>query len=100
MFVLTIGDNVYADGYAIPSFEHLLIVFGGPSGLESCMLSHGEGGQAVPLERPRLLFDQYINCCPFQGTRTIRTEEAMMMTLSVLQPHVQHNYNQTQQNSD
>lgn len=86
------GDSVYEDGYEIPKFDHLLIVFGGPNGLESCMLKQGEGAPAVPLEKPRLLFDQYINCCPFQGTRTIRTEEAMMMTLSVLQPFVQNNY--------
>lgn len=32
------------------------------------------------------LFDAYLNTCPDQGCRTIRTEEAILITLSVLKP--------------
>jgi predicted SPOUT superfamily RNA methylase MTH1 len=32
------------------------------------------------------LFDMYLNVCPNQGSNTIRTEEAMLVTLSALRP--------------
>eukprot|EP01083_Nonionella_stella_P141258 434883_1 len=86
------GRNVYDDEFCIPKFKHLLIVFGGPNGLESCVLNNGENGRRMKLNKPELLFDEYVNVCPFQGTRTIRSEEALLMTLSVLQPHFQGNY--------
>ena len=86
------GNNIYDKPFKIPKFKHLLIVFGGPNGLESCVLNKGLDGNKMKLEKPQLLFDQYINICPFQGTRTIRSEEALLMTLSVLQPHIQANY--------
>jgi len=31
-----------------------------------------------------LVFDKYINTCPQQGSRTIRTEEAILLTLAEL----------------
>lgn len=34
------------------------------------------------------LFDSYINICPDQGSRTIRTEEAVLVAMSALQYHV------------
>merc|ERR1712228_18640 len=86
------GKNVYDNAFGIPKFKHLLIVFGGPNGLESCVLNKGKDGKRMKLKNPELLFDEYINVCPFQGTRTIRSEEALLMTLSVLQPHIQNNY--------
>jgi len=35
------------------------------------------------------LFDCYLNTCPSQGLRTIRTEEAMMISLAVINPILQ-----------
>ena len=38
------------------------------------------------LQDPRTTFDMYINTCPNQGSRTIRSEEAILISLSYLQP--------------
>ena len=34
------------------------------------------------------LFDHYINLCPGQGLRTIRTEEALLAGLAALKPYI------------
>ena len=34
------------------------------------------------------LFDAYVNVCPDQGSRTIRTEEAVLVGMASLQFHV------------
>lgn len=34
------------------------------------------------------LFDMWVNTCPGQGSRTIRTEEAVLITLARLRQHV------------
>ena len=92
------GENIIGDddgggkGFELPKFKHLLIVFGGPNGLEECVVDKGGDKGRVKLDKPQLLFDKYINVCPYQGTRTIRSEEALLMTLSVLQPYIQNNY--------
>ncbi|KAI6659996.1 Methyltransferase [Oopsacas minuta] len=62
-------------------FKHCLIVFGGLAGLETCL----EGDDELKVEDVKLLFDYYLNCCPRQGCKTIRTEEAIFITLSSLQ---------------
>ena len=62
-------------------FKHCLIVFGGLSGLETCL----EGDEELKVEDVKTLFDYYLNCCPRQGCKTIRTEEAIFITLSSLQ---------------
>ena len=36
----------------------------------------------------RDLFDLYLNTCMGQGLRTIRTEEAIMISLAVLRPEL------------
>eukprot|EP00166_Cyanidium_caldarium_P001037 ctg_147.g101 len=51
-------------------FRHLLLAFGGVHGLEHCR----PAGEPVCH-----LFDAYINVCPQQGSRTIRTEEALLI---------------------
>ena len=62
-----------------PRFRHALVAFGGLQGLE----------KAIEQEKGRItaeqLFQFYINTCPQQGSRTIRTEEAILITLSCLQ---------------
>ena len=66
----------------VGGFRHLLLAFGGVHGLEHCR----------PSDDPvRHLFDAYINVCPQQGSRTIRTEEALFIALSAMQPWIHHN---------
>ena len=61
-------------------FQHLLIVFGGLNGLEFAL----ENDEAFNVNDVRFLFDYYINVIPNQGSRTIRTEEAVLISLTKL----------------
>ncbi|XP_078082330.1 putative methyltransferase C9orf114 homolog isoform X2 [Mustelus asterias] len=76
------GSNV--DNAALPSFEHLLVVFGGLQGLEASV----DFDQNLNVTDPSVLFHHYFNTCPGQGSRTIRTEEAILITLSILRPKI------------
>lgn len=51
-------------------FRHLLVVFGGLQGLEASV----DADQNLDVTDPSVLFDLYLNTCPSQGSRTIRTE--------------------------
>jgi len=92
---LTIGTSerghatVDDDGFTLPSFKHLLIVLGGVAGLEACV--EVEKGLGVPAKKTSELFDLWLNICPNQGSRTIRTEEAVLITLARLKPHILKN---------
>ena len=55
--------------YCFPT-RHLLIVFGGLGGLEVSL----ESDESLAESDPSVLFDHYLNTCPTQGSRTIRTE--------------------------
>lgn len=57
-------------------WTHLLLTFGGVAGLEKA-LAHDTVLQAKGVADPKDLFDAYINLVPQQGSRTIRTEEAL-----------------------
>ncbi|KYK60930.1 uncharacterized protein DCS_02070 [Drechmeria coniospora] len=66
-------------------FKHLLIVFGGPRGLEFAAMNDAElGGMEVQGPRTKELFDHWVNVLPHQGSRTIRTEEALFIGLTAL----------------
>lgn len=68
-----------------PKFEHLLIVFGGPRGLEYASMNDPElGGMGISGARTRELFDHWVNVLPNQGSRTIRTDEAVFIALTSL----------------
>ena len=68
-----------------PSFQRLLIAFGGPQGLEEC-IKHDPLMHEMHLKpQPEKLFMLYCNTCPLQGSRTIRTEEAILISLSYFQ---------------
>ena len=77
------GQNI-DDTNSLPSFKHLLIVFGGVKGLEAAL----KVDDNLDTEDPEPLFDLYLNTCPLQGSRTIRTEEAIIVTLSALRPKI------------
>ncbi|XP_052671724.1 uncharacterized protein LOC128154729 [Harpia harpyja] len=76
------GSSV--DQAALPSFRHALVVFGGLEGLEAGL----DVDPNLDVTDPSVLFDFYLNTCPSQGSRTIRTEEALLISLSALRPHI------------
>ncbi|XP_010121615.1 PREDICTED: uncharacterized protein C9orf114 homolog [Chlamydotis macqueenii] len=76
------GSSV--DQAALPSFRHALVVFGGLEGLEAGV----DVDPNLEVTDPSVLFDFYLNTCPSQGSRTIRTEEALLISLSALRPHI------------
>ena len=64
----------------VPEFSHMLIVFGGVAGIESAVQADQEL-QKMGVTEPSMLFDYWVNLCPGQGSRTIRTEEAVWLGL-------------------
>ncbi|KAK3903702.1 putative RNA methyltransferase [Staphylotrichum tortipilum] len=98
-------ESPYPDGYdmsigtserglplsrAFPSYEpanfnHLLVIFGGPRGLEyAAMNDEALGEMGIAGARTKELFDHWVNVLPNQGTRGIRTEEALLIALTGL----------------
>lgn len=74
----------------VPQWKHLLIVFGGLAGLEQALDSDSTL-KAKGVRDPKDLFDAYVNIAVGQGSRTIRTEEALWIGLTGLQPFVNKN---------
>ena len=68
------------DKAPIPEFNHLLIAFGGVAGLESAA-KYDDELKGIGMVEPEGLFDYWIDLCPGQGSRTIRTEEAVWLGL-------------------
>ncbi|KAI3752000.1 hypothetical protein L2E82_23099 [Cichorium intybus] len=75
------GHVVKSSELELPSFRHLLIAFGGVAGLEECI----EEDKNLKGKDPREVFSTYLNICPHQGSRTIRTEEAVFISLQYFQ---------------
>lgn len=69
-----------SDHSSVPEFCHMLIVFGGVAGLEVAV-NGDEELTAMGVSEPRDLFDYWVDLCPGQGSRTIRTEEAIWLGL-------------------
>ncbi|XP_036040278.1 putative methyltransferase C9orf114 homolog isoform X6 [Onychomys torridus] len=70
---LTIGTSERGSNVAsaqLPRFRHALVVFGGLQGLEAGV----DADPNLEVSEPSVLFDFYVNTCPNQGSRTIRTE--------------------------
>uniref|UniRef100_A0A4W6D6Y8 28S rRNA (uridine-N(3))-methyltransferase n=1 Tax=Lates calcarifer TaxID=8187 RepID=A0A4W6D6Y8_LATCA len=76
------GSNM--DQSPLSPFKHLLIVFGGLQGLEASV----DADQNLEVTDPSVLFDLYLNTCPGQGSRTIRTEEAILISMAGLKPKI------------
>lgn len=66
-----------------PKWAHLLIVFGGVAGIESALAADTEL-RSAGVEQASEVFDHWINLVPGQGSRTIRTEEAVWVGLTSL----------------
>jgi hypothetical protein len=63
----------------------VVVVFGGLAGLEAA--AHGDpelAERGIGRSNIRDMFDYYVDICPGQGSRTIRTEEAVLITLGQL----------------
>ena len=80
-------ERVDDAGFTIPTFQHLLVVLGGVTGLEEAAMSDSTLAAAGIVD-VKDAFDMYVNTCPFQGSRTIRTEEALTITMASLQPAI------------
>ncbi|CAI2170246.1 5116_t:CDS:10 [Funneliformis geosporum] len=70
-------DDVIDD---LPEFSHLLVLFGGLAGIEAAI--DVDEDLKCNGEEADELFDLWVNTCPDQGSRTIRTEEAVLITMS------------------
>ena len=86
-----IGTSDKGENYTKANFEkkkdfkHCLIIFGGISGIEG-MMNDDELNQLNNKKNIGKMFDLYLNTCMNQGLRTIRTEEALMISLAVIKP--------------
>ena len=66
-------------------FNHLLIVFGGPRGVEWAASNDTDlADNGINAGKTKELFDHWVNMLPGQGTRSIRTDEAMFVALTAL----------------
>ncbi|XP_034565987.1 putative methyltransferase C9orf114 homolog [Notolabrus celidotus] len=84
---LTIGTSErgsHLDQTSLSPFKHLLVVFGGLQGLEASV----DADQNLEVTDPSVLFDLYLNTCPGQGSRTIRTEEAILVSMAGLRQKI------------
>jgi len=85
-------ETIYSEeeGRMPKKFKHLLIVFGGVAGLEVAV-KNDEELQKLGVVEAKDVFDKWINVCPGQGSRTIRTEEAVWIGLMGLRRLVVNN---------
>ncbi|RXG50787.1 putative methyltransferase C9orf114 [Armadillidium vulgare] len=74
------GNDV--NSVSFKEFSHALILFGGVQGLETAK----EADETLKKSDIRSLCHHYVNVCPNQSSRTIRTEEAVLITLATLCP--------------
>ena len=89
---LIIGTSDKGDDYRkvnfdkVKNFKHCLIVFGGITGIEG-MIDDDEN-EVKKGNDVKDFFDFYLNTCVNQGLRTIRTEEAVLISLAVIRPEL------------
>lgn len=79
-----------AKAQAVPEFRHMMVVFGGVAGLEVAVKADEELAH-LGVHSPEALFDHWVNLVPGQGSRTIRTEEAVWLGLMGLRDLVLKN---------
>lgn len=79
-------------GPSVPKYNHLLVVFGGVAGIEAAIACDQDLiDKALAPEDAAKLFDYWVNVLPGQGSRTIRTEEAVWLGLMALKDVVERN---------
>jgi predicted SPOUT superfamily RNA methylase MTH1 len=75
------------------SFKHFLLVFGGVAGIEPAVANDPVlVGKGLGKQSASELFDAWVNLVPGQGSRTIRTEEAVEFGLCAVKPWVDGMY--------
>ena len=84
------------DRPTIPKWQHLLVVFGGVAGLEVALQNDKELQGKV--SQASELFDAWVNLVQGQGSRTIRTEEAVWIGLMGLKELVDANVSARRKN--
>ena len=76
----------------LPKYEHMLIVLGGVAGLEVAARNDPNlADKGITEDNVSELFDHWVNILPGQGSRTIRTEEAVWLGLMGLRSVVTTN---------
>ena len=74
----------YVDFDKYSGFKHALVFFGGMEGIE--VIIEQDERTKMSTEAIKKLFDTLVNPVPERGTRTIRTEESILVTMSSLYP--------------
>ncbi|KAJ8911616.1 hypothetical protein NQ315_017126 [Exocentrus adspersus] len=82
LLIGTSDKGTSVDEFTCPKYKHLLVIFGGVQGLEAAI----ENDTVLQVDDPELLFHHYLNTLPNQGSKTIRTEEAILVSLAALRP--------------
>ncbi|OJD37364.1 deoxyribose-phosphate aldolase [Diplodia corticola] len=87
------GGSDGGRGFALPrGFEHMMLVFGGVSGLEvAAMADEHLVAKGVTGKNVGDMFDAWVNLVPNQGSRTIRCEEAVWLGLMGFGEYVRRN---------
>ena len=78
--VSSLNSSHKLKSHSVPEFTHMMVVFGGVAGLEVAIKADKEL-EGLEVKSPETLFDHWVNLCPGQGSRTIRTEEAVWLGL-------------------
>lgn len=72
-------------------YKHLLVVFGGVAGLEPVVAGDASLG-GMRKEDAHKAFDYWVNLVEGQGSRTVRTEEAVEIGLAGLKAYMDYQY--------
>lgn len=86
-----VSDVLDEDPRSLPDYKHLLVVFGGVAGIEAAIRNDHQLREMIHPTDAGKLFDYWINLLPGQGSRTIRTEEAVWLGLTSLRGLVESN---------
>ena len=81
------GDVIdFVDFKRVAGFKHGIVFFGGLEGIEGIIAE--EEFSSLKVKNIESMFDMYLNTCPEQGTRTIRTEEAIVLSMAAIFPRL------------
>ncbi len=79
------ASQVFPRAAPVLEFKHLVVVFGGPRGLEYAAVNDAElNGVGIGVANVREAFDHWVDVLPNQGNRSIRTDEAVFVALTEL----------------